>query len=339
MLKSLLRSQQDKSWVKDFSWDFRRRFIELVGYDFRSMAPVLALSLLEGSDSTKPSDLGKHTFLFKKNIANLLLNQNVVTLSSHSELVRHFTPFDLKRLESYSQNLLDYHVIIDLIPRLSLLYFSGQLAPSLLSSDIQDDKLKPVHLSPVQASILLGVGLQRKSLEDVSNDLNLPVSQIMALFGKVVKKCSQYLDGLETRELENSLETSTKAANKEHMQKGKDLHDEDAWDPLQQNLADDLHETGMEAMDLLKEKQRSLISSLNLSQYAITAPSEAFEEESLKGGIVQIKNSKSSKKRKFEEAKGVAAGLAAGVRGDKTGIYDPQAARGKTIKGKKGDRR
>jgi N-acetyltransferase 10 len=70
------------------------------------------------------------------------------------ELSFLFTPFDLKRLESYSQNSLDYHVILDLLPTAAMLYFEKRLG-------------EEVRLSAIQSSILLGMGLQRKSVEDV----------------------------------------------------------------------------------------------------------------------------------------------------------------------------
>ena len=64
------------------------------------------------------------------------------------------TPFDLKRLESYANNALDYHVVLDLIPTIAALYFDRRLGPD-------------VRLSAVQSAILLGLGLQRKTLEDL----------------------------------------------------------------------------------------------------------------------------------------------------------------------------
>jgi tRNA(Met) C34 N-acetyltransferase TmcA len=65
-----------------------------------------------------------------------------------------FTPFDLKRLKSYAQNLLDYHVILDLLPTVAMLYFEKRLG-------------EEVRLSAIQSSLLLGMGLQRKSVEVV----------------------------------------------------------------------------------------------------------------------------------------------------------------------------
>jgi tRNA(Met) C34 N-acetyltransferase TmcA len=77
----------------------------------------------------------------------------VLALTSE-ELSFLFTPFDLKRIESYAQNSLDYHVILDLLPTVAMLYFEERFGEG-------------VRLSAIQSSILLGMGLQRKSVEEV----------------------------------------------------------------------------------------------------------------------------------------------------------------------------
>lgn len=48
----------------------------------------------------------------------------------------HFTKYDIKRLELYSQNMVDYHLIVDLLPCIGRLYFLDQL---------------DVHLSAIQS--------------------------------------------------------------------------------------------------------------------------------------------------------------------------------------------
>lgn len=40
-----------------------------------------------------------------------------------SLLEQYITIFDLKRLESYSKNLVDFHLIMDLVPTLAKLHF------------------------------------------------------------------------------------------------------------------------------------------------------------------------------------------------------------------------
>src|SRR5438552_13670157 len=94
----------------------------------------------------------------------------LMTALTKSDLFTILSPFDLKRLESYSNNMLDYHVILDLLPLLADLYFSDRLQ---------------VSLSGVQQAILLTIGLQRKGIDDVEKELSLPHSQIMAMFMKV----------------------------------------------------------------------------------------------------------------------------------------------------------
>ena len=66
----------------------------------------------------------------------------------------------MKRLVAYANNLTDYHAILDLLPNLGTLYFDRRFG-----SDVK--------LSAVQCAILLALGLQRKSFEDVEVGLNI----------------------------------------------------------------------------------------------------------------------------------------------------------------------
>ena len=71
------------------------------------------------------------------------------------------SPFDLKRLDSYANNLLDYHVIVDMLPLISQLF----------SKTGQD-----ISLSSVQSAILLAIGLQHKDMDQIAKELNLPTN-------------------------------------------------------------------------------------------------------------------------------------------------------------------
>ena len=77
------------------------------------------------------------------------------------------TPFDLKRLESYANNMLDYHVILDLMPSVAELYFQKRLGSGSSSNDAQNSGEGPLRLTAVQSSILLAMGLQRKTIEEL----------------------------------------------------------------------------------------------------------------------------------------------------------------------------
>jgi N-acetyltransferase 10 len=50
------------------------------------------------------------------------------------ELDVYLTKYDVKRLEMYSKNLVDYHLIMDLIPSLARLYFLNHMGDTHLSA-------------------------------------------------------------------------------------------------------------------------------------------------------------------------------------------------------------
>lgn len=67
--------------------------------------------------------------------------------------------------------MLDYHVILDLMPAVANLYFqkrlgSGKVAVNGEGQDIQ------LRLTAVQSSILLALGLQRKTIDDLEVSVN-----------------------------------------------------------------------------------------------------------------------------------------------------------------------
>jgi N-acetyltransferase 10 len=236
MIRSL--DGRDGAWLGEFSKDFHKRFLSLLSYQFRTFHSVLALSIDESANNGSK------------------LDSRPITTLSKPELDALLTPFDLKRLESYANNMLDYHVILDLIPTISELYFKHKL----------EGKVK---LSGVQTSILLAIGLQRKTLDDVEQELSLPSSQLLAMFVKIIRKTTTHFRSLlsdaATDELPEQLGTSRSHAS--------GVHDEEILDDrfvaLKQTLDADLEEGGDEAMSALKEKQRALINALPLAQYVL----------------------------------------------------------------------
>lgn len=87
----------------------------------------------------------------------------------------YITLFDLKRLDSYSKNLVDFHLVLDLVPAMAKLH-AGVLPAGAY------------NLSPVQAALLTGVGFQHKSVDQVASELNLQVNQLLPMFNKAIKK-------------------------------------------------------------------------------------------------------------------------------------------------------
>jgi len=74
------------------------------------------------------------------------------SLVSRELLENYISVFDLKRLESYAKNLVDFHLITDLVPTIARLHL--QVFP-----------VGAIHLSFVQTAVLVGMGLQFKSID------------------------------------------------------------------------------------------------------------------------------------------------------------------------------
>ncbi|MCJ1272686.1 killer toxin resistant protein [Puttea exsequens] len=271
----------DNAWLGAFARDFHKRFLSLLSYQFRGFPSILALSIIESA-----------------NVGAKLDTSFTPSPLTKAELDGSFSPFDLKRLESYANNMLDYHVILDMIPLIANLHSMGRLKPS-------------VNLTGVQSSILLAIGLQRKVLEDIEKELGLPTSQLLAMFVKIIRKVSAHfrklLEGAVVETMPNVDAPVDDVGESERLSR---------FAPLQADLSQELREGGEEVDKELKEKQRALIDALPLDKYEIETGGAAWEEaekqvqrSQAKGGMkdvtVSVKSSKSDKKRKGESAEEV----------------------------------
>lgn len=239
MLRTLASSDNDTAWLGAFARDFHKRLLSLLSYQFRTFPSVLALSINESA-----------------NIGARLDTESPPRPLTRLDLDGVFSPFDLKRLESYANNMLDYHVIIDMVPSIAFLYFTGRFSSS-------------VSLTGVQQSILLAIGLQRKVLEDVEKELGLPANQLLAMFVKIVRKVATYFRGLVAGTVAETMPKSLE----EQEEEGKEKADVDGGievvtKPAPKDLEEELREGGEEVSRELKEKQRALIDALPLDRYA-----------------------------------------------------------------------
>ena len=281
MIRPLSTSANDPAWLGAFARDFHKRFLSLLSYQFRTFPSVLALLIIESANAGSKLDTSFPTNPLTK-----------------TELDEVFNPFDLKRLDSYANNMLDYHVILDMIPIIASFYFSGRLQPA-------------VSLTGVQCSILLAIGLQHKVLEDIEKEHNLPVSQLLAMFVKIIRKVTSYLrrlvEGAVTESMpQKNIPATTTAADEDAM----DIDVTARYAPLPQDLNTELREGG-DAIDLeLKEKQRALIDALPLDKYEIETGGAEWEEAEKqadraqkkgKGDVtVSVKSDRKSEKRRKE---------------------------------------
>ncbi|KAJ4324459.1 N-acetyltransferase 10 [Fusarium piperis] len=244
-----LENSDDRSWLGAFSRDFHKRFLSLLSYQFGSFPAISALSIDESAN------------------AGAKLDSTEIQPLTKVELDRLLSPFDLKRLESYANNMLDYHVVLDLIPTIANLYFTGRL-----KSDIK--------LTGVQQCILLAIGLQHKDVDVVSQELSLPSSQLLAMFIKILRKVTGHFATLVSEAVDAELPKAERLGVTRENASG--AHDDEVVDdrfvPLATTLDDELEEGGDEALRELKKKQRELIDSLPLDQYEIDGDAPAWEE-------------------------------------------------------------
>ena len=138
----------DRKWLSSFSADFRCRFLSLLSFEFRRFPPSLALRILQqcgdSVDADSDSQYGKPL--------------------SASDLHSLLSTYDIRRLDSYARNLLDYHVVLDIVPQLARLHFQKRFGS--------------VSLSHVQAAILAAVGLQHKTVDEAAVELALQPNQV-----------------------------------------------------------------------------------------------------------------------------------------------------------------
>jgi N-acetyltransferase 10 len=284
MLRSLNPALSDSDWLPLFWLDFKKRFVNLLSYQFRDFTPALAMSILDTKVPKQSAALGGGSSNMTK-----------------EDLARDFSPYDLKRLESYANNMLDYHVIMDLLPKISFHYFMGMLA----------GRDGSISLSAVQCAILVGVGLQRKTIDALSAELNLPAGQLLALFIRTVRKAVEQYREVKSRGIISEAEqkVADKTTDENDIQSGRrNISDEQAWDPTEQTLEAEMEEAADETVKRMRDKQRELIESLDLTQYAIQTTGDddqwtsAMQKAKNKGSaVISLKNpdsTKSQKKRK-----------------------------------------
>ncbi|KAM0725527.1 RNA cytidine acetyltransferase [Formica fusca] len=220
MLCKINTEQDNDKWLQAYWSDFRRRFLSLLSYSFNTYPASLALSIL----------------------INKTISLESVTLRKET-LDVYFTSYDLKRLQMYSNNMADYHLIMDLLPSLARLYFLNMMGNT--------------HFSAAQSAILLGLGLQHKIVDKLAEELNLPSSQLLGLFNRIIRKSIQYFNSVAENYVESTMLTN------------ESVNEEVKINPLG---GQSLHEELESAAKELKIKQRAELEKLkreNLEQYAI----------------------------------------------------------------------
>lgn len=108
-------------------------------------------------------------------------------------------------------------------------------------------------------AILLGIGLQHKTVDTLSTELELPSSQLLALFNRSIRRIVQYLNSILEEEVEKTLITR-KEVN---------------LTPVAKSMQMELEEAASE----LEKKQKKELEKLkkeNFEQFAIKGSEEEW---------------------------------------------------------------
>lgn len=100
--------------------------------------------------------------------------------------------------------MVDYHLIMDLIPTVARIFFLKQLGDVSISAaqcvrfyTSSGPKINlfvvvnHFFLTGLLQALLLGVGLQHKSVDQLDKEIDLPSSQLMGLFNRLIRKFVQ----------------------------------------------------------------------------------------------------------------------------------------------------
>ncbi|KAB0406932.1 hypothetical protein E2I00_002321 [Balaenoptera physalus] len=241
MLKTLMDEDEadQGAWLSAFWKDFRRRFLALLSYQFSTFSPSLALNILQNRNIGKP----------------------VQPALCREELEALFLPYDLKRLEMYSRNMVDYHLIMDMIPAISRMYFLNQLGDLALSA-----------------------AQSHKSVDQLEKEIELPSGQLMGLFNRIIRKVVKLFNEVQEKAIEEQM-VAVKAV---------------VMEPTMKTLSDDLDEAAKEFQEKHK-KEVGKLKNLDLAQYIIRGDDEEWNEVLNKAGQnASVVSLKSDKKRKLE---------------------------------------
>ena len=235
-------------WCDAFVADFARRYMQLLSFEFRSFDPTLALSVMDAATTSSPAAGG-----------------GAEAPLSTAELGVLYTPHDLKRLESYARNLVDYHMILDLLPDAARLYFTGRL-------------LARGALPRLQAAILLSLGLQRLPVEAIADHFAIPVNTALALFNKAVRKLAAGLRAVVEHAAEAEVDADRRPASGIDARSAKKTTGSSAAKTSPTVEEDDDVYGTVEDPVLPAAASAALLTDPELRQYAVPTDTDAWAE-------------------------------------------------------------
>ncbi|KAI9727966.1 MAG: N-acetyltransferase 10 [Chrysothrix sp. TS-e1954] len=272
MLRTITNSDDTAdldTWLPAYAKDFHRRFLSLLDCSFRPFTAVLSLSIDEAAGlAFRPRKPSTYVEDAPSDLSRSLLDQ-------------HFTPHDLRRLDSYAANMLDYHAIYDLLRPIAMLYFTSTLR-------------NVIQLSHVQSALLLATGFQRRDIHDMSKEFGLGgPQQLLAMFVKLVRKCTMaFRRTLEGAAAEDLPAEDAGAVNGDiemddgvpdaKVEDGDELAGYTAFRGPEAEAGEDEDD---EATKAEKERKRAMIDALPLDKYAMPGDDQDAEWGGAEGKV------------------------------------------------------
>ena len=206
---------------------------------FAKFESATALSILEATSRSSPTS-------------------SASTAITPDELNALLSPFDMKRLSSYTSGMLEHHVILDLVPHLAVLFFGRRLA----STDCS--------LSAAQQAILLAMGLQRKNVDALERELGLGASQALALFGKVVRRIVKALEDIRKEGMGKEIPDEREIADEGlGLGNGQGSKKKQTFEALDETVEQELKGSAKEVSEeqrRQKEMQKEILGGLDMRQ-------------------------------------------------------------------------
>lgn len=116
----------------------------------------------------------------------------------------------------------------------------------------------------VLKAILIGMGLQYKSIEELDKELQLPPNQLLAMFNKIVKKFITMIESKTMSEMGKEMfDMGEETAHKRIGEKNGSR-----MEPLEESLEDELEEASRKVKQREMEEKKKLIG-IDLKQYEI----------------------------------------------------------------------
>lgn len=121
----------------------------------------------------------------------------------------------------------------------------------------------------------MGIGLQHKTVDSLATELDLPASQLLGLFNRLIRRCVQYLNTVLEQDVEKSLAPQ------------KDVN----LTPVAKSMKDELDEAAKE-LQIKQKKNLEKLKNENLDQFAIKGSEDEWDKvlfSKTKKSIVSIK--------------------------------------------------